>query len=136
LWAFAVLDEWSRESLAIEVDVALTGARVTRVLARLRGESGLPLVLQADKGPELRGRVLDQWAYAHAVKRQFIAPGKPRVSTPGCAKSVSMNTSSFRSLMPAAKSNAGASPTASLHSSLGNLTPEEFAANNPMSAAA
>ena len=34
--AFAVLDEWSRESLAIEVDVSLGGERVTRVLERLR----------------------------------------------------------------------------------------------------
>jgi putative transposase len=58
--AFAVLDQWSRESLAIEVDVSLTGERVTRVLQRLRTTRGLPLVIQADNGPELRGRALDQ----------------------------------------------------------------------------
>jgi hypothetical protein len=45
--AFAVLDEWSRESPAIEVDVSLTGERVTKVLERLRGERGLPSVIQA-----------------------------------------------------------------------------------------
>ena len=72
-----MLDEWSRESLAIEVDVSLTGERVARVVERLRVERGLPLVIQADNGPELRGRVLDQWAYEHGVKLQFIAPGKP-----------------------------------------------------------
>ncbi len=33
--AFAVLDQWSRESLAIEVEVSLTSERVTRVLERL-----------------------------------------------------------------------------------------------------
>jgi putative transposase len=60
--AFAVLDQWSRESLAIEVDISLTGERVTRVLERLRTERRLPVVIQADNGPELRGRVLDQWA--------------------------------------------------------------------------
>lgn len=43
--AFTVLDEWSRENLAIEVDVPLTGERVTRVLERLRDERGLPLVI-------------------------------------------------------------------------------------------
>ncbi len=59
------------------IDVSLTGERVTRVLERLRGERGLPLVIQADNGPELRGRVLDQRAYEHGVKLQFIAPGKP-----------------------------------------------------------
>ena len=72
--AFVVLDEWSRASLAIQVDVSLTGERVTRVLERLRGERGLPLVIQADNGPELRVQVLDQWAYEHGVKLQFIAP--------------------------------------------------------------
>src|SRR6202035_3071542 len=74
--AFAVLDQWSRESLAIEVDVSLTGERITRVLERLRTTRGLPLVIQADNGPELRGRVLDQWAYEHGVRLQFIEPGK------------------------------------------------------------
>jgi putative transposase len=75
--AFAVLDEWSRESLAIEVDVSLTGERVTRVLERLSHARGLPSVIQADNGPEFRSRALDQWAYEHGVKLQFIAPGKP-----------------------------------------------------------
>ncbi len=46
--AFAVLDEWSRERLAIEVDLSLTGERVTRVLERLRIMRGLPTVIQAD----------------------------------------------------------------------------------------
>jgi putative transposase len=41
--AFAVLDQWSRESLAIEVNVSLTGERVTRVLERLRTTRGLPI---------------------------------------------------------------------------------------------
>ena len=66
-----------RESLAIEVDLSLTGERVTRVLEQLRTTRGLPLVIQADNGPELRGRVLDQWAYEHGVRLQFIEPGKP-----------------------------------------------------------
>ena len=75
-----MLDEWSRESLAIEVDVSLTGTRVTRVLERLAIERGLPLVIQADNGPELRGRVLDQWACEHGVKLQFIAPSVSEIS--------------------------------------------------------
>jgi len=43
-----VLDEWSRESLAIEVDVSLSGERVTKVLERLHAVRGLPSVIQAD----------------------------------------------------------------------------------------
>jgi putative transposase len=34
-------------------------------------------VIQADNGPELRGRAPDQWAYEHGVRLQFIEPGKP-----------------------------------------------------------
>jgi putative transposase len=49
--AFAVLDQWSRESVAIEVVFSLTGERVTRVLEQLRTRCGLPLVIQADNGP-------------------------------------------------------------------------------------
>jgi putative transposase len=75
--AFAVLDEWSRESLAIEVDVSLPGERVTRVLGRLHETRGLPVVIQADNGPELRGQTLDQWAHDHGVHLQFIERGKP-----------------------------------------------------------
>ena len=72
-----VIDEWSRESLAIEVDVSLTGERVKRVLERLHRGRGLPAVIQTDNGPEFTSRVLDQWAYAHSVRLQFIEPGKP-----------------------------------------------------------
>ena len=75
--ALAVIDEWSRESLAIEVDVSLTGERVKRVLERLRNGRGLPAIIQSDNGPEFTGRVLDQWAFERGVKLQFIEPGKP-----------------------------------------------------------
>lgn len=34
-------------------------------------------MIRADNGPELRGRVLEQWAYEHGVWLQFIEPGKP-----------------------------------------------------------
>jgi putative transposase len=91
--AFAVLDQWSRESLAIEVDVSPTGECVSRVPERLRTTRGLPLVIQADNGPELRGRTLDRWAYEHGVWLQFIEPGKPiqnatsNRSMAGCAMS-------------------------------------------------
>jgi len=77
LRALAVIDEWSRESLAIEVDVSLTGERVTRVLDRLGVERGLPTLIQSDNGPEFTGRVLDQWAYDNQVRLRFIEPGKP-----------------------------------------------------------
>ena len=76
--ALTVPDEWSRESLAIEVEASLTGERVTRVLQRLRViRGGLPPVIQTDNGPEFTSRALDRWAYECGVRIQFIEPGKP-----------------------------------------------------------
>jgi putative transposase len=134
--AFAVLDEWSRESLAIEVDISLTGERVTRVLERLRGARGLPTVIQADNGPELRGRVLDQWAYDNGVRLQFIEPSKPIQnahieSFNARLREECLNEHVFVSLDDARVKIERwrlAYNRERPHSSLGNLTPEEFAA--------
>src|SRR5258708_31788989 len=145
--AFAVLDQWSRESLAIEVDLSLTGERVTRVLERLRTTLGLPLVIQADNGPELHGRVLDQLAYEHGVRLQFIEPGKPIQnahieSFNARLREECLNEHVFVSLADARfkieKWRLDYNRERP-HSSLGNLTPEEFAAqtdnHNPGSSA-
>jgi len=75
--ALTVIDEWSRECLAIEVDASLTGGSVARVLQRLCETRAVPAVIQSDNGPEFRGRVMDEWAYGHGVRLQFIEPGKP-----------------------------------------------------------
>jgi hypothetical protein len=54
------------------------GERVARVLERLRDMRGLPAVIQADNGSELRGQVLDQWAYdLMACSCSLFKPGKP-----------------------------------------------------------
>jgi putative transposase len=73
----AVIDEWSREFLAAEVDASLTGERVTRVLERLCETRAVPVEVQCDNGPEFRGLRMDEWAYRRGVRLQFIEPGKP-----------------------------------------------------------
>ncbi len=73
----SVIDVYTREALALEVDTSLPGSRVVRVLNRLRGERPLPTRLVLDNGPELISRVLEQWAHQHAVTLHFIDPGKP-----------------------------------------------------------
>jgi putative transposase len=73
----AVIDVFTRECLAIEVDTSLPAERVTRVLGRIVGERGVPQEIQLDNGPELTSRVLDQWAYERGVELRFIEPGKP-----------------------------------------------------------
>ena len=72
-----VLDEFHRESLAIEVDLSLPAERVARVLDRLIAERGRPRELWVDNGPEFTSKVLDRWAAEHGVELRFIRPGKP-----------------------------------------------------------
>jgi putative transposase len=74
---FTVVDVFTREALAIEVDTSLPGARVVRVLERLAAERGAPGEIVLDNGPELAGKALDQWAYERGVRLRFIEPGKP-----------------------------------------------------------
>jgi len=59
-----IVDDFTRECVAIEVDRSLPGLRVTRVLERLRATIGLPHTIVMDNGPEFAGRTLDAWAYA------------------------------------------------------------------------
>ena len=75
--ALSLIDAYSRECLAVEVDTSLPGERVVRVLERLREVRGLPQVIQVDNGPEFTGRKLDEWAYQNRVQLHFIEPGKP-----------------------------------------------------------
>jgi putative transposase len=72
-----IVDDFTRECVAIEVDRSLPGLRVARVLDRLQATIGLPASIVLDNGPEFAGRTLDAWAYAHGVTLCFIRPGKP-----------------------------------------------------------
>ena len=72
-----VIDDFTRESLATEVDTSLPGLRVTRVLDRLPVDRGVPELITVENGPEFAGRVLDAWAYTLGVRLHFIEPGKP-----------------------------------------------------------
>jgi putative transposase len=72
-----IVDDFTRECVAIEVDRSLPGARVVRVLDRLRATYGLPQTIVVDNGPEFAGRTLDAWAYAAGVTLRFIRPGRP-----------------------------------------------------------
>ena len=75
--ALNIVDDFSRECLAIEVDTSIGGTRVVNVLERLSELRGLPEVMTLDNGPEFTGKALDEWAYKTGVKLNFIRPGKP-----------------------------------------------------------
>jgi putative transposase len=59
LRALTIVDDFTRECLAIEVDTSLPGSRVVAVLERLRDLRGLPRSITVDHGPEFEGRILD-----------------------------------------------------------------------------
>ena len=72
-----IVDNFSRESLAIEVDQRIGGQRVVEVLMQLGKERGLPKTIRVDNGPEFTSKRLDQWAYLNGVGLDFSRPGKP-----------------------------------------------------------
>lgn len=74
---FNLIDDHTREALAIDAATTLPGADVVRILNRVAAERGYPSSLVMDNGPEFTGRALDQWAYEHGVSLEFIQPGKP-----------------------------------------------------------
>ena len=73
----SVIDVFTREALALEVDGSLPGRAVVRVLERLGTERPLPGLVVLDNGPELISRVLEAWAHEHHGTLHFIDPGKP-----------------------------------------------------------
>jgi putative transposase len=75
--ALNIVDDFTRECVAIEVDRSLPGARVVRVLERLQATMTLPRIIVVDNGPEFTGRALDAWAFTLGVALRFIHPGKP-----------------------------------------------------------
>ena len=74
---FTLVDNFSRESLAIEVADRLGGQRMVEVLMQVVEEKGLPKSIRVDNGPEFTSKMLDQWAYLNGVELDFIRPGKP-----------------------------------------------------------
>jgi putative transposase len=132
---FALVDDYTRECLALEADTSLSGERVRRVLERVTEDRGRPEALRSDNGPELTSRVLEAWSLESRVRREFIEPGKPQQngfveSFNGRLREECLNTHWFTSLADARRKLEawrrdynGARP----HSSLGYRTPEEFA---------
>lgn len=74
---FNVLDDYNRESLAIEADTSLPSLRVQRVLNRLTNERSKPAIIRVDNGPEFISHTLQQWCEDKNIILQFIQPGKP-----------------------------------------------------------
>jgi putative transposase len=132
--ALTIVDNYSRECPAIEVDTSLGGARVVGILDRLADIRGLPEVITVDNGPEFAGKALDEWAYRKGIKLNFIRPGKPienafAESFNSRLRDECLNTNWFQTLKQARdviETWRMDYNTVRPHSSLGGLSPQEF----------
>jgi putative transposase len=135
LRCLTIVDDCTRECLAIEVDTSITGTRVKKVLERLTESRGLPRSITVDHGPEFEGQVLDVWAYEHLVQLSFIRPGKPNEnayieSFNGKFRDECLNEHWFLTLQHAREVIEKwriEYNTEREHSSLGKRTPQEYA---------
>jgi putative transposase len=73
----SVMDAYTRECLALEVDTSFASRRVTRVLDAIVAERGQPLAIRCDNGPELTSRHFLAWCVERQIELVHIQPGKP-----------------------------------------------------------
>ena len=131
-----VIDAYTRESLAMEVDTSFAGLRVTRVLDQIIAERGLPRAIRCDNGPELTSRHFLAWALDRKIDLIHIQPGKPTQngyveSFNGKLREECLRVNWFQNLFEARRIIANWRHDYNErrpHSSLNYLTPAEFAA--------
>jgi putative transposase len=130
-----LVDNFTRESLVIEVSDRLGGQRLVEVLMQVVQEKGLPKTIKVDNGPEFTSKILDQWAYLNGVELDFIRPGKPTDNAlieafNGRFRQECLNESWFLSLEDAKEKVEEWRQHYNLerpHGALGNRPPVEFA---------
>ncbi len=132
--ALTIVDNYSRECLAIEAGQSMTGAEVAAVIERLVKERGAPDRIQCDNGSEFISRALDKWAYENGVMMDFSRPGKPMdnamiESFNGSFRDECLNVNWFLSMEDAREKIEKWRMDYNEfrpHSSLGDLTPRQF----------
>jgi putative transposase len=130
-----VIDQFSRQSPLIESRFAFRGSDVVAALDRIVEHTGTPLSITVDHGTEFTSKCLEEWAYRRGVKLDFTHPGKPTdnghiESFNGRLRDECLNVNQFISLDDAREQIERWRVDYNVHrphSSLGNLTPGEFA---------
>ena len=74
---FNLIDDCTREVLAIEIDTSLSSKRIIRTLERVILDRGKPNIIRTDNGPEFTSKDLELWAKDNEIQIQFIQPGRP-----------------------------------------------------------
>ena len=74
---FCVIDDFTRECLAVVVDNSITGERASRELDGIAQHRGYPLLVVSDNGTEFTSNSMLRWQQDHEVDWHYIAPGKP-----------------------------------------------------------
>jgi putative transposase len=135
LRTLTLLDSYTKESPAIEVNTGISSRQVTRVLERVIEQRGAPDSLRCDNGPEFTSVFFVEWCKDHGIRLIHIQPGKPVQnghveSFNGRFRDECLNTNWFVNLNDARrKIEAWRNEYNSErpHSSLAYRTPEEFA---------
>jgi putative transposase len=133
--ALTIVDTYTRECLAIEVDQGIRGEQVVSVLEGLKAFRGVPKTIRVDNGPEFISKALDRWAYESGVTLDFSRPGKPTdnayvESFNGRFRAECLDTHWFLSLADAREKISAWRQEYNQrrpHTSLGFKTPVEFA---------
>jgi putative transposase len=136
LKCLTVVDEWTREALAIDVAGSIRSGRVIEVLAKLISVHGAPTYLRSDNGPEFVSTAVLKWLVAADIQTAHIDPGKPwqngtDESFNGRFRDECLNMEWFRTRREAVAIIEGWRQhynSVRPHSSLGYLTPHEFKA--------
>lgn len=130
----AVVDDFSRECLTLVADTSLSGLRVTRELNSLIQQCGRPNSIVSDNGTEFTSMAILKWSQETSVEWHYIQPGKPMQngfveSFNGSFRDECLNETLFSTLNQARhhitkwKEDYNQNRP---HSSLGNLTPNEY----------
>ena len=133
----SVVDNFTRECLALETDTSFASQRVTRVLDDVIGQRGAPKALRLDNGPELTSRHFLAWCIERKIAMIHIQPGKPMQnghieSFNGRFRDECLNANWFRNVFDARQKISiwrNDYNRARPHRSLNYRTPDEFAAH-------
>jgi putative transposase len=131
----SVVDAYTRECLALEVDTSFASRRVTRVLEGIVAERGMPQAIRCDNGPELTSRHFLAWCIERKIELIHIQPGRPMQngqaeSFNGRFREECLNVNWFGNVFDSRRKIAAWKKEYNEerpHSSLGYRTPAEFA---------